>query len=136
MPKSVAINFEKGFRNGLLTVIEKTDNLGEWSAHLCECDCGRKVIVKSSCLKRGRILSCGCLRTMINQAHCVSDEKDLTGKSFGKLFVLKRDFSKMGKEAVSWWIVQCECGKIKSVRRHNLMKKANNKSCGCARKKT
>ena len=59
---------------------------------------------------------------------------DLTGMVFGKLTVLKRDFSKTNK--VYWWC-QCSCKDktIKSILA-NCLKKGNTKSCGCIRKET
>ena len=122
-----------GFESGLLTVIEKSDNIGLWSAHLCQCSCGRQVIVKSTTLSRKKVQSCGCLKTMIAMAHCASDCKDITGKKYGKLTVLERDYSKMGdsKSSVSWWICLCDCGNIKSIRKTYLSSKVKNKACGC-----
>lgn len=43
---------------------------------------------------------------------------DLTGQKFGRLTVLRKDFSK--KEGHAYWICQCECGNIISVRSNNL----------------
>lgn len=122
-----------GFESGLLTVIQKADNIGVWSAHLCLCSCGRQVKVKTSMLYRGKVKSCGCLKTMIALAHSVSDCKDITGKKYGKLTVLERDYSKIGddKSTVSWWICLCDCGNIKSIRKTYLSSNVKNKACGC-----
>lgn len=54
---------------------------------------------------------------------------DLTGKKFGRLTVLKRDQNKNGK---IYWICQCDCGKIKSIRGTHL-KSGDIQSCGCLR---
>lgn len=59
--------------------------------------------------------------------------KDLTGQKFGKLTVIKRDLEHTGGAA--YWICQCECGNIKSIRGSNLT--TSNKptqSCGCLNK--
>jgi hypothetical protein len=54
--------------------------------------------------------------------------KNIVGKKFGKWTVLKHD-----KHA--YYICQCSCGTIRSVKRDNLISKKS-KSCGCyARKK-
>lgn len=56
---------------------------------------------------------------------------DLTGQTFNYLTVLYRDNTKKSKEA--YWVCQCKCGNIKSVRssclRQNLIY-----SCGCYNK--
>lgn len=53
-----------GQRFGCLLVIERApDRPGSAHAHwACECDCGRRVIVRSNGLTSGRTVSCGCLR--------------------------------------------------------------------------
>jgi len=51
---------------------------------------------------------------------------DLTGKKFGRLTVLERDFS---KERV-YWICKCQCGNLKSIRSDSL-KNGAIQSCGC-----
>ena len=54
---------------------------------------------------------------------------DLTGKKFGKLTVLERDFSKTGG---TYWKCKCECGNIVSTRKDTLTReKAPKRSCGC-----
>lgn len=59
--------------------------------------------------------------------------KDLKGQKFGKLTVLERDLTKTGGAA--YWICQCECGKIKSIRGSNLTAKNKpTRSCGCLNK--
>lgn len=60
---------------------------------------------------------------------------DLTGKKFERLIVLERDYeiqkAKNSKDV--FWKVQCECGKIFSVRGQDL-RQGKQKSCGCLRK--
>jgi hypothetical protein len=46
-----------GSRFGRLTVIEQRQKY----SHLCECECGSRVVVKTADLKRGHTRSCGCL---------------------------------------------------------------------------
>lgn len=57
----------------------------------------------------------------------MSKIKDLTGKKFGYLTVLKLDEIKNG---MSKWICACDCGNIKSVYGSNLTRGLT-KSCGC-----
>ena len=54
----------------------------------------------------------------------------MTNQKIGKLTVVKRDFSKQSKEA--YWICQCECGNIKSIKGYNL-RKGFIKDCGCTK---
>jgi len=53
---------------------------------------------------------------------------DLTGKMFGRLLVLYRDFS-IKKPT---WVCRCACGKEKGVRASYLLKRKTS-SCGCLR---
>ncbi len=54
--------------------------------------------------------------------------KDITGKRFTKLTVIKQNGYIPGRCAV--WICRCDCGKEVQVR-SDLLKSGNNKSCGC-----
>lgn len=56
---------------------------------------------------------------------------DLTGKTFGRLKVLYRDTSKLGKSP--YFICKCSCGKIKSIRSDHL-RYGKIVSCGCYKK--
>ena len=56
---------------------------------------------------------------------------DLTGQRFNRLTVIKRDMSKVGN--IAYWICQCDCGNIISVRGDRL-RGGNTQSCGCLRK--
>ena len=49
-----------GQRFGMLTVIERAENIGDRAAWLCKCDCGGTKIVRSSNLQKGKTQSCGC----------------------------------------------------------------------------
>lgn len=53
----------RGRRFGRLTVLHQTENEGNQTAWLCQCDCGNTVVVKSANLKRGKTESCGCLKS-------------------------------------------------------------------------
>lgn len=56
---------------------------------------------------------------------------DLTGQIFGRLTVIGLDESKRTRK--TYWLCQCECGKIKSARSDSLLCGAI-KSCGCMKK--
>lgn len=55
---------------------------------------------------------------------------DITGKKFGKLTVLGRDYSYKSPKHTKW-ICKCECGNTKSIFRDALMQ-GRTKSCGCS----
>ena len=54
---------------------------------------------------------------------------DLTGKRFGRLTVIGIDSKKKGRR--KYWICQCDCGTIKSIRSDTLKVV---KSCGCLKR--
>lgn len=56
---------------------------------------------------------------------------DLTGKTFGRLTVLKE--VEQGKDGHSYWLCSCECGNTKNVQ-GKLLRSSNTRSCGCFRK--
>lgn len=108
---------------GLLTVLKRDsefhdDTKAYW---ICRCECGKETVVRGTDLRLGKVKSCGCLR-YINKLN------DLTGQKFGKLTVLKQDENKHGQGA--YWICQCECGKICSIKGSKLTSDGV-KSCGC-----
>lgn len=57
---------------------------------------------------------------------------DLTGQVFGRLTVIERDNS-VSKNKGAYWICQCECGNIVSVKSYSL-RSGITKSCGCFNK--
>lgn len=63
---------------------------------------------------------------MNNRAH---NFKDLTGKKFHLLSVLKFAKTKNGR---SYWLCKCECGTVKEVEAYMLAHRQ--KSCGCLKK--
>ena len=56
-----------GQRFGKLTVLRPAENLGDSTAWVCQCDCGRETVVRTDKLRRGHTKTCGCQRsTTIN----------------------------------------------------------------------
>ena len=43
-----------------LTVLRLAENLGEKTAWVCRCDCGREIIVRTNALRSSHTRSCGC----------------------------------------------------------------------------
>ena len=110
----------RGQKFNFLTPLERVPG-GKWK---CQCDCGNITYVKTTKLTHGLTKSCGCYQKSQTSKYSL---KDLTGKRFGKLIVLRRDpnFIKNVK-----WICQCDCGIIKSIYGNNLIS-GNTLSCGC-----
>lgn len=50
-----------GKQLGALTVISRAPNQGQSTMWNCICRCGKEVVARSSHLRAGRIISCGCL---------------------------------------------------------------------------
>lgn len=111
-----------GQRFGKLKVIKRVGS-GENRAAtwLCQCDCGNKLIVLSTSLRSGHTTSCGC-----------KNYKDLTGKRFGKLLVVRK--IKNNFYGQKQWLCQCDCGKQK-VYTTGTLTQGGTKSCGCFNKK-
>ena len=59
---------------------------------------------------------------------------NLTGKIFGRLKVIERDDTKpQGHGKSAYWICQCDCGNLKTVRTDKL-RNGEISSCGCLQK--
>ena len=108
----------------------KTNSGSYW---ICQCDCGKIKSVKSSSLRRGEILSCGCYRNEKTAATKKKQSEDeMIGKRFGKLVVKQRSERK-GTGGELYWLCLCDCGKITEVRGQSLKRTDGNQtvSCGC-----
>ena len=91
-----------------------------------KCDCGNEKDIIASQVTCGNTKSCGCSKDM------PSHYKDLTGKRFGRLIVIKRDGSHNGNAV---WLCKCDCGNEIRVMTYKLtMGKV--RSCGCLRTDT
>lgn len=98
--------------------------------YLCKCSCGKEITVYSSALVAGLTCSCGCLQ----RERAKENVKDLTGKIFGRLTVLRRDIENTTNRKAKW-IVQCSCGngRMFSVPGSALLS-GNTRSCGCLKR--
>lgn len=76
----------------------------------------------------GKVLSCGCSQ---HHPRAWKPHKflDLSGQTFGDLYVIQRDFTKTKRVN---FLCRCKCGKIKSIFSHYLTA-GKNKTCGCSR---
>ena len=108
--------------------VTKPSGAGKSAYWLCQCDCGNQVSIRSDKLKNGITQSCGCLSKEIRSQLFL---KDMINQRIGRLTVLRRDTSKpMGKKQYAYWICQCDCGNICSVRSDHL-RDTTTQSCGC-----
>ncbi|MFY8264034.1 hypothetical protein ACOT7R_14155 [Clostridium perfringens] len=108
-----------GNKIGLLTVLDKkSEKINGTSRvyYLCKCECGNKKWIRSDALKSGRTTSCGC-----------KNEKNIIGKKFGKLTVIKLEKSSKGRKK---YLCECMCGNKKIVSKSDLIT-GHVKSCGC-----
>ena len=110
-----------GKRFGKLIAVEPTQRRYQrciiWK---CWCDCGNYTYVKSTELSYGHKKSCGCLHSLYGG--------DLSGRRFGKLFVVEP--TKRRKNGKIVWKCICDCGKDAYVPTDSLTS-GNTKSCGC-----
>ena len=59
-----------GKRFGRLVVLCQDKTSERETRWCCKCDCGRKVSVSSTSLRKGRTNSCGCLRSELTSKRC------------------------------------------------------------------
>lgn len=115
----------KGKKFGRLTVIQE-EGKSKQGSYLwrCRCDCGNETVVSGSHLRSGHTKSCGCYgREQIRRR-----EKDLTGKRFGRLTVIKP--AEKENKGRGYWLCQCDCGKQVICYKENLCGGIT-RSCGC-----
>ena len=105
-------NNEEPLRFGRWTVLgpELKTQKGERKL-LCRCQCGTERYVLERALKSGGSLSCGCLRKK-NAADSIA--YDLTGKTFGELYVVEKA-EKQDRNGGVWWRCECSCGRSYEV---------------------
>jgi hypothetical protein len=113
-----------GKKFGRLRVLKFARVVKNCSRWWCFCSCGNKKEVYGTHLTQGKTKSCGCLRVeSVRALH-----KDLSGKRFGKILVIKRaPNSKVGHVH---YHVLCDCGTKKVVAAGSL-RFGHTKSCGC-----
>ena len=104
-------------RFGNLTALRYAGNENKKTLWLCRCDCSNEVVVSSDKLRSGSATSCGCL----------TPDKSILGKRFGKLTVISTDGEETYK---SQYLCKCDCGGEKIVYRNYLLSGLV-RSCGC-----
>lgn len=120
-------------RFGRLTAIHYVDSDKNRNPRWrCRCDCGNEIVSIIGNLKKGNTKSCGCLRKenpIKYGYHRRGAEYDLTGRSFGRLCVIRFNHTENGYR---YWLCQCECKKQVFVTSNNL-RNGTTRSCGCLR---
>ena len=58
---------------------------------------------------------------------------DLTGQRFGRLTVIKRDYTKKVKFKATFWLCKCDCGNER-ITSAGLLRSGQTRSCGCIKK--
>ena len=129
----MAVKDMTGQTCGKLFVIERDTSKKTAAAYwLCKCECGQIKSVRGQSLRDGSVVDCGC--GLKNRRKNTIDTTSLINQRFGRLTVKERDLSKPyghGKEP--YWICQCDCGTMVSVRGPSL-RQGKTKSCGCYKK--
>jgi hypothetical protein len=94
-----------GKRFGRLVVISKADRMSNQTAWLCKCDCGNEKVCLGINLKRGKTLSCGCMRTEM------IIERSLKHGN--------RRSKKTTREYETWWSMIGRCERKTDTNYHN-----------------
>jgi len=114
-----------GKRFGRLLVVESAEPRKGNSMWVVICDCGRKVVVRGSSLRRGDTKSCGCYR---NEILTGKPSIELLGKKFFRLTVIKKVDNP--QKSGTAWLCKCECGNEHTATGINL-RRGQVRSCGC-----
>lgn len=128
-----------GQKIGILHVIEKAERPKDVKTkHVfwrCKCDCGKEIVIPSYKLtKKTKIkclLSCGCESKKAYRLSGKRNLKNISGKRFGKLLVIKNVPKPEGITTRStFYECKCDCGNTKIIRREHLTC-GRTISCGC-----
>lgn len=129
---------------GDLTVINRADDYVSPSGKRramwnCRCKCGKEAIISGNELRNGKRKDCGCKSEERRlESFNKTKDKQMVGKTFGRLTVIKRVGSKIYSENTSkqsLWLCQCECGNLTEAV-GTLLKRGITKSCGCLQKES
>lgn len=119
------MNAEKGKQYNYLTFIDYVKKNGR-TLCLCECTCGKQVIVQEQQLLSGRRKSCGCART-----NAMDKYASYVDTYIGNWYIR----SIQRQNGVCYAQCRCQCGTQKNVNIYNLLN-GQSKDCGCGRKET
>lgn len=107
---------------------------------LCQCDCGKRVVVQNRLLLSGMTRSCGCLRKESAREREKRNPRKLQvlekGRRFGKLIIegeAQPVYRKDGRR-IPRSVVRCLCGNSNLfIVRNDTLLSGLTKSCGCMR---
>lgn len=111
---------------GRLTVIGRTRNIKKDTAWLCMCSCGNYKKVRTTALRTGDNVSCGCKRKELTAPH------DIKGNRYGRLVAVKLTPRRSSRGEV-YWECACDCGNATEVMKSRLSG-GHVLSCGCLSK--
>jgi len=115
-----------GQRFGKLTVIDRAGVINKQVIWRCLCDCGKEKTAKTTPLKHGKVLSCGCLKYKVSEKITFADAPQFIGRKFGRLTVIA--LSRHNRKRA--WTCLCACGNTTKVETGNLFD-GTTTSCGC-----
>ena len=92
------------------------------------CSCGTEKVLSGHSLTTDHTQSCGCLKKEQTVKRCT---KPMIGKTFGRLTVLEKMYTKKGKGA--YYKCRCTCNNIVIVQ-GSMLRSGNTMSCGCLHK--
>lgn len=115
------MSMEKNQQYGQLTVLEefKSDS-GPINVRV-QCSCGTERIFRKTEVINGYVTSC-------HRGLCRTGSRNLVGKRFGYLVVIRLDLPNRSKHKS--WVCLCDCGTETVVRQDHLVGNRD-KSCGC-----
>ena len=118
---------ERGKKYNFLTIIDRAQNdISGRAQWLCQCDCGKMVIVKGSSLRSGKTKSCGCYQKLRTSE---ATTKDLIGQTIGNFTVLESIMGTKNGERHKWRCRCNLCGNEEAyIKTDNLR---TQESCGC-----
>lgn len=94
---------------------------------ICECSCGNIKEIRNDLIKGQTVKSCGCLVKETTKIVGHANKKDIVGKKYGRLTVLKQYRAPTLEYRV---LCQCECGNtLDSLMQ--AVKTGKTRSCGC-----
>ena len=79
--------------------------------------------MRSGDLRKGRVSSCGCLKSEMTRKRNAERLIDILGQRFGRLIVV-------GHEEGARWRCECDCG-IKIICLSHNLRSGGSQSCGC-----
>lgn len=119
-----------GVQFGFLTAIKKVGlSKSGQCVWMCRCVCGKELNIDAGRL-RSRVSpkkSCGCKTKEIQRETHI---KDLSGKTFGQLTVLRRT-GESNNRGSALWLCSCTCGKTTITA--NPSRSLGVRNCGCRR---